>query len=104
LLAIAFFLFVSAIYTSLTFRTGKLKSREILGRVLAYLLIAVFTAALLEAQPFVLSGMIRAASVTGTETPALAEGATKDVLAWFGTKLAHCVLDKYEKIVYEPNQ
>jgi hypothetical protein len=85
LLAIALFLYASAIYTSLTFRTGTLKGRELLGRILACLLIAVFITALLEAQPFVLSGMVRASA--GTESLALAEGPAKDLLGWFGTKL-----------------
>ena len=61
----AVLMFGSAIYTSLTFRTGSLRSRENLGRVLGLMLILVVLAALFEAQPFVLAGM-----VTGTTNAA----------------------------------
>jgi hypothetical protein len=85
LLVVAIVLFGSAIYTSVTFRSGTLHSRQILGRVLAYLLIAVFITVFLEAQPFVLSGMV--GPPKNADLSALPEGTAREILAWLGSKL-----------------
>ncbi|WP_027030174.1 patatin-like phospholipase family protein [Mesorhizobium loti] len=57
----ALLMFGSAIYTSLTYHTGTLRSREILGRALGVLIALVFASAVIDLQPLVLSGMISSA-------------------------------------------
>ncbi|TPK88871.1 hypothetical protein FJ934_25685 [Mesorhizobium sp. B2-4-12] len=54
----ALLMFGSALYTSLTFRTGSLRSREILGRALGALVAVVLASAIIDIQPLVLSGML----------------------------------------------
>jgi len=54
----ALLMFGSALYTSLTFHTGTLKSREILGRALGVLVGVVLVSAIVDLQPLVLSGML----------------------------------------------
>jgi hypothetical protein len=53
----ALLMFASALYTSVTFRTGSLQTRERLGRLLSLLLVLVLLSFLLELQPFVLRGL-----------------------------------------------
>jgi hypothetical protein len=55
---IALFLFVSAVYTSVTFNTGTLRSRERLGRGLAAALVLLCGIAVFESQPFIISRMV----------------------------------------------
>src|SRR5207248_2765485 len=72
-----------AVWTSLTYQTGTLRKREVLGRVLAGLVAVVLLAALFETQPFVLSGMFAALGKpvsTGT-------GPLSDILAPLGKVL-----------------
>ena len=85
LFVFAFVLFASAIYSSLTFRTGTLRDREILGRVLAVFLVAVITTTLIEVQPFVLGAMVPAKAAPNVST--LPDGFAKDFLTWLGSKL-----------------
>jgi len=74
-LVAAMLMFGSAIYTSLTFRTGTLRSRENLGRFLSIVLIIVVIVAFIEAQPFVLSGMLTASNdTTNANLPTVSEG------------------------------
>lgn len=54
----ALLMFGSALYSSLTFHTGTLKSREILGRALGVLIAVVLGSAIIDIQPLVLSGML----------------------------------------------
>ncbi|TPK63575.1 hypothetical protein FJ546_12620 [Mesorhizobium sp. B2-4-19] len=57
----ALLMFGSAIYTSLTYHRGTLRSREVLGRALGVLIALVFASAIIDLQPLVLSGMVSSA-------------------------------------------
>jgi Patatin-like phospholipase len=78
----AVLMFASAIFTSLTFRTSTLRSRENLGWALGWLLVIVLTAAFFEAQPFVIAGMLSAAPATAASEAA--SGPAQDILTGLG--------------------
>ena len=78
----AVLMFGSAIFTSLTFGVSTLKSREVLSGALGWLLLTVLFAALFEAQPFVISGMMGAGHEAAPVAPT--GGPMQDALATLG--------------------
>ncbi|MGX7873875.1 patatin-like phospholipase family protein [Mesorhizobium sp. ORM6] len=86
----ALLMFGSALYTSLTFRTGTLKSREILGRALGVLVAVVFFSAIVDLQPLVLSGMLANANdkvISSTEQTFVLAEPFQDFLSAFASIL-----------------
>lgn len=89
LVLMATLMFATAIYTSLTFRTNTLRSRENLGRILGIVLIVVLGVAFFEAQPYVLSGMMSSSKgPANIGLPPVPEGGPLSYLAKFLPALA----------------
>ena len=78
----AVLMFASAIFTSLTFRTSTLRSRENLGWGLGGLVVIVPLTAFFEAQPFVIAGMLSAAPAAAVSEAS--SGPVQDLLAGLG--------------------
>jgi hypothetical protein len=83
----AVLMFLSAITTSLTFQTSRLKAREKLARFLGWLVLAVAIAALIELQPLILGGMFEQGNGAPVNMAGMPEGGLKSAM----TAIAHAV-------------
>jgi hypothetical protein len=83
----AVFLFGSAIYTSLTFKVGTLRIREVVGNILAVFLVFVFAMIFAEVQPFILLGMAqqhKEMAIAIASSSILPSSSVNDFFTWLG--------------------